>query len=137
MTGMATPGAALLPDPGTLLAGQIQVLERIARGAPLPTVLRSIALLVEEKDRRCACVEDRPGDLDDRAQELPVAVLGPEDASCNRCAHVFAGLQPGQADVLPPDVDPRADGAAQHRGGGGAGDGHRAGNASARRLQRR
>ena len=42
---VASPG--VLPEAGTLLAGQMQVLERIARGAPLPAVLRAIVLLVE------------------------------------------------------------------------------------------
>lgn len=37
----------LWPEAGTLLEGQMQVLERIARGAPLPVVLRAIVQLVE------------------------------------------------------------------------------------------
>ena len=35
--------------------------------------------------------EDRPGDLDDRAQELPVALLGLQDAGGDRCSQVISG----------------------------------------------
>ena len=44
---MTVVSAGLGSEAGTLLEGQAAVLERIARGAPLPEVLRTIALLIE------------------------------------------------------------------------------------------
>lgn len=44
---MSVAPAGFSFEAGTLLEGQAQVLERIARGAPLPDVLRAVALLIE------------------------------------------------------------------------------------------
>ena len=50
----------------------------------------SSRLLVEQENRCRARVKDRPGDLDDRAQELPVALLGSQDAGGDRGSQVIS-----------------------------------------------
>ena len=43
-----------------------------------------VGLLVEEEDRRCLRAEDRPRDLDDRAQQAAELLLGREHAGRDR-----------------------------------------------------
>jgi hypothetical protein len=47
-----------------------------------------VLLLVKEEDGRGARVEDRPCNLDDRTKEILVALLGTQDAGCDRGSQV-------------------------------------------------
>src|SRR6185503_19595965 len=100
---MSVASAGLLPEAGTLLAGQTQVLERIARGAPLPAVLRAIVLLVERHAPGITASillldpdgqHLRHGAAPTLASEFVAAVegltIGPNAGSCGTAAYLNA-----------------------------------------------
>ena len=49
-----------------------------------------VRLFVVQEDRGGLRPEDPPRDLDDRAEELPVGILGAEDAGCDGGAELVA-----------------------------------------------
>lgn len=87
------------PEAGTLLEGQAQVLERIARGAPLPDVLTAIARLIERhaagasasilllddhRKLRAGAAPSLPGSFLDAVDGL---AIGPGAGSCGAAAY--------------------------------------------------
>lgn len=123
---MAATSTSILPEAGTLLEGQIQVLERIARGAPLPAVLRAIVLLVErhapgvmgsvlllDRDGTRLRLGAAPSLAPGMIAALDGLVVGPRAGSCGAAAYRNA-MVVTQDVLIDPLWEPYRDLASEH-----------------------
>lgn len=110
---MTVASAGVLPEPGSLLEGQAHLLERIARGAPLPDILVAVTRLIERHvpgatasilllgDDRKLRTGAAPSLPDSFSAAVDGLTIGPNTGSCGAAAyHNRAVISP---DIL---IDP-------------------------------